>query len=228
MLSINELNKLNSNFLNKFDGIIVTNVFSLLPDFSAYEKWCIKNNKILVIDNATGISANLTNVSYQALSLHHTKPYGFGEGGLAIVDKCDYEIFLSLIEYSPMKNQKNWVTNGKLSDWSCAPIINRLKNADSWIPLYQEQANRIESIAIELGIDLLGITKTTTMSLPLLFKNKVNLKNNKFIQLGKYYQPLKQTKNTMKIYNRIINFPCHPDVKNLSKDIIIKILKTFL
>lgn len=229
MISIDELNKQNKRIFNNFDGVILTNVFGLLTDFSTYQEWCLKNNKILIIDNAAGISTNIPNISYQAFSLHHTKPYGFGEGGLAVIDECDYELFLSLIEYKPMINHhKDWLTNGKLSDWSSAPLIDRLANSDLWVPLYQMQARRIKNIAFELGISLLGDSEIPKMSLPLIFKKNIELQENKYIKLGKYYQPLKQTKNTMNIYNRILNFPCHPDVKNLDRNIIIKILKAYL
>ena len=106
----------------EYDGIIVTNPFGQAKDFSEFVKWASSKNKEILIDNAAGIYNDIPNLPYQCFSLHHTKPFGFGEGGLAVLPSEDRELFLKLIEYSPSSEieRQFWISNGKLSDLACA------------------------------------------------------------------------------------------------------------
>ena len=75
------------------NGIIVTNCFGNVVDIDKYVNWCKERNIFLVFDNAGTAytfykgknSCNYGNGSI--ISFHHTKPFGFGEGGAIIVDK---------------------------------------------------------------------------------------------------------------------------------------------
>ena len=75
------------------NGIIVTNIFGNIVDIDKYVNWSKNNNKFLIFDNAaTGYTfykgKNSVNYGHGCiLSFHHTKPFGFGEGGAIIVDK---------------------------------------------------------------------------------------------------------------------------------------------
>ena len=138
----------------EYDGIIVTNPFGQAKDFSEFVKWASSKNKEILIDNAAGISNDIPNLPYQCFSFHHTKPFGFGEGGLAVLPSEDRELFLKLIEYSPSSEieRQFWISNGKLSDLACASHLARLESAPNWLPLYDMQAKRILSIAHKLPI----------------------------------------------------------------------------
>jgi len=84
---------LDSPYIDQAKILIVTNVFGHLQDFEY-----ISQHKFpyIIFDNAASPytfldgtnSCNYACGSY--ISLHHTKPIGFGEGGLAIIDK-EYE-----------------------------------------------------------------------------------------------------------------------------------------
>lgn len=84
---------------SEIDGIIVTNVLGNVTDLQEYEDWCRKNDKLLFLDNAatsctTFKGSNSVNLGQGAIvSLHHTKPIGFGEGGVIIAD-AEYEQFI--------------------------------------------------------------------------------------------------------------------------------------
>ena len=73
--------------------MIVTNIFGNVVDIQKYESFCRENNKFLIFDNAaTGYTEykgkNCLNFGIGCtISFHHTKPFGFGEGGAIIVDK---------------------------------------------------------------------------------------------------------------------------------------------
>ena len=64
---------------------------------------------------------------YQSFSLHHTKPYGAGEGGLFLSPRDEAEAIYALLNFGPFDdNCSVWLNNGKLSDIACAFQLDRL------------------------------------------------------------------------------------------------------
>ena len=76
-----------------YDGIVFTNLFGYFSNFKQIINFCEKNKKYLLFDNAASLG---TLVNYydtlkksklnwaDAISFHHTKPWGIGEGGCLI------------------------------------------------------------------------------------------------------------------------------------------------
>jgi len=119
-----------SEFLVEYsDLVIVTNCFGHLQNIDLILQ--ALNNKNIVFDNAASPysfwkgtnSCNLGVASY--VSLHHTKPIGFGEGGLIIIDK-KYEkyarasINFGLMDDEPINDRGG---NLKMSEVSAAAIL---------------------------------------------------------------------------------------------------------
>ena len=52
----------------------------------------------------------------------------------------------------------------------------------------------------------------TPCTVPLLYKTPIFNLDNDFITVQKYYKPLLATKKAVKIYDRIVNFPCHSTI----------------
>jgi len=218
---------------NNFDAIILTNIFGIKNNLDKYYEWSIKNNKEIVIDNAAGINENLPDYPYQSLSLHHTKPFGYGEGGLMVLPEDDTDIALSLMEYRKTNNDlilKNWIGNGKLSDISAAYHLSRLSSVENWYMLYKAQSIRILNIASQLNLKPLVLGPNISMSYPFLTKKNISIEDldNPLIQLGKYYPPLAEFPNALRIYRSIINIPCHPGMLNLSNDDIKNVLSKII
>ena len=205
-----------------YDGVIVTNPFGLHTEFSGFSELQASTGVPLIIDNAAGIRPDIPDLPYQIFSLHHTKPFGAGEGGLIVVPDEDYELVLSLLEYTPIPEQHlpHWVTNGKVSDLACAAHLARLEAEPEWRPLYTMQATRIINIAYSHGFKPLMAPSLPLMSIPLIAKNPVKKESlqNEHLTLGKYYKPLAVTPNCNELYKRLVNVPCHPDVAALSRD----------
>lgn len=228
LFSLNNLAELK---LNSYDGIIVTNPFGSINNFSEYSEWAKKNDKVLLIDNAAGINKNIPDIPYQSFSLHHTKPFGFGEGGFVIIPESEKELFLKLIEYTPIKNleKKFWLNNSKISDISCAYLIERLENTEEWVPRYLAQTKRVIKIAAEHDLEPLVDKldkKIPFMSIAFVSSNKIDLESfrNEKIAFGKYYQPIKNLNNAKNIYDRVINIPTHPNVSKISDTRLHQIL----
>ena len=122
---------LDDEYLVKYsDTVIVTNVFGHLQNFNEILSKTEDRDKKLIIDNAAtpysfweGInSCNLGTASY--ISLHHTKPIGFGEGGLVIIDKKYEEavrIACNFGKHDTICNEQGG--NFKMSELSAAGIL---------------------------------------------------------------------------------------------------------
>lgn len=234
IIDFNKIKKLFEKDKNSFDGIIITNPFGLYTDFDKIIEWSRSNDKEVIIDNAAGLSEKICDHDFQSFSLHHTKPFGFGEGGLALIPKKYYDQAIGFIEYgdNQFKIPKNlWINNGKLSEISCAFILSRLNHYHKWIKEYSYQNERIKNIALKLDLKILSETTTPSMHLPFLFENEININKlkNTEVTFKKYYTPLKPLKTTTKLFNHIINIPCHPDMAKIENKKLIhtitKILK---
>ncbi len=211
---------------DSFDGVVVTNPFGLYSDLSAYADFARRTGKALLVDNAAGFFRDIPDLPWQAFSFHHTKPFGMGEGGLAVVPEAEEETLYALVNYGEgiaEEDRAHWFQNGKISDISCAMILDRLVQADDWVPRNLEQRDRVIALASELGLSPLfrpttGIPMT---SMPFLCPRPVAKEatlNSRFATFTKYYLPLADLPNVTAIYRHLLNIPCHADMAQLSDD----------
>lgn len=133
------MKKLNE-IVDEIDGIVVTNIFGHLSDCLAYESWCLKHNKLLLLDNAAtpfGTCEDgrcIHDVGHGAfVSLHETKPIGRGEGG-AIFLPSDLQIFthramnFGFNIYSNERIGHRYASNWRMSDFAAAAVCDHLDN----------------------------------------------------------------------------------------------------
>ena len=230
---------------NSINGIIVTNIFGNVVDIKKYEKWASDNNKFLIFDNAAtpytfynGKSCcNYGNGC--TISFHHTKPLGFGEGGAIIVDKKYENNIRCLNNFGIKLTDKYWVNEGnnyKMSDISAVYIIQYLDNFNKIIEkhlvLYDYFKKQIieKKLPLKLFPSFHDDKKIMPSCFCLLFDEseksykieKKLLEYNIFCR--KYYNPLKNTKNTLEIYNKILCLPCNVDMDVNDIDYIINII----
>lgn len=217
---------------NSFDGIVVVNPFGLCENFDKYIKFAQATDKFLLIDNAAGISKKLPSWPWQALSLHHTKPYGIGEGGLALTPSDSAQEFYSLLNYgAPPSDPTCWMNNGKISDISCAFLIERLEKVSDWQYLYLEQAERVYQITRGIGLTPLCPfpSPIPAMSWPYMCPSVVDSESihlSDKLAFGKYYKPIVKFSQANFLYEHMLNIPTHPSLASLpDKDLEQEILK---
>ena len=125
------------NSINSINGIIVTNIFGNVVDIDKYVEWAKLNNKFLIFDNAATAytfykGKNCVNYGNGCIiSFHHTKPFGFGEGGAIIVDKKYENAIRCLNNFGIGLTDEYWVkegNNSKMSDISAVYILQFLMN----------------------------------------------------------------------------------------------------
>ena len=209
---------------DSFDGVIATNPFGLFRDVSAVGELMARQGKPLLIDNASGLHSVIADVSWQAFSLHHTKPHGMGEGGLALVPAEAEEELYALANYAPdlpERDREHWFENGKLSDISCAFVIDRLEQLPNWGPQGLEQRERVIDIAGSCGLMPLHRPETDIpmTSMPFVSDGPIALEaidTTVSLTCTKYYRPLADLPRVTDIFQRLVNVPCHKDVAEVS------------
>lgn len=230
---------------DSINGLIVTNIFGNVVDIEKYEKFCRENNKFLIFDNAaTGYTEykgkNCLNYGMGCtISFHHTKPFGFGEGGAIIVDKKYEESIRCLNNFGIGLTDKYWVpegNNNKMSEISAIYILQYLKrNVNTIINKHNELYLYFQELMLKNNITHFNLfpsfhdNKIVPSCFCLLFDNyddKVReklLENN--IQARKYYHPLNDSKVANEIYNSILCIPCNVDMVKNDVDKIFDLLK---
>ena len=235
MLSFEELQKIP---LEDYDGVVLTNIFGLVPDFREYSNFCKQMNKLVIVDNAAGLGNHQPHhfeIPFHAFSLHQTKPFGVGEGGLIVTPAGDKELLKNMMFFAKDRVERiePYATNAKLSEISAAFLLDRFNRIPEWQVLYKAQYRRIMSVADQIGLAPLinREENTIAMSNPFLSKNPVLISSleNDILHLGKYYQPL-GTGYTQanQIFDHIINIPCHPDVAKIDTKDLLNLMRRFV
>jgi dTDP-4-amino-4,6-dideoxygalactose transaminase len=225
MLDIDELPRADS-----FDGLIVTNTFGQARNLQKYYQYAAENNKVLCVDSALALGSTQHGPN-ECISFHHTKPWGFGEGGCAIIEKKHEELFRALISFghgSSKDKINRRATNGKMSDIAAAFCISRLREMKGLKPRYQAQYKRISKIGLDLGFEILGNTTehpSTPSNVPFLAPFELPDVRHTLLPTGKYYFPLSKTHTASDVYNRIVNVPCHIGMEKLSDKTITRALE---
>lgn len=205
-----------------YDGVIVTNPLGLYSDFSAYFEFAQERRLPLLLDNAAGVAKSVPDWPWQAFSLHHTKPFGMGEGGMALTPAEHAEALYELVDYSDLTGAPgDWMTNGKLSDLSCAFILDRLERADEWIAQYALQRERVTGLCRAAGLRPLAETPPTAPLMSAAFLSDAPLPVSALSALehfppAKYYAPLYETRNARWIFDHVICIPAHAGMARLS------------
>lgn len=211
---------------DSYDGIIAVNPMGHAQSFDGVIAFARSRNLPLLLDNAAGIGTRMPDWDWQVLSLHHTKPYGMGEGGLILLPAGDLAALEPLITYGnlPPEPAEAWLNNGKISDISCAFLLDRLQDAPNWAAAAGEQRHRVIALAAELGLRPLaggGLAEVPLTSVAFLSENAVAEDLPTRLQhfaAAKYYRPLADTPQAQDIFRRILSVPSHGGMAALSDD----------
>ena len=235
------------NKLDEYDGIVVTNCFGTATNIQLYEKFCKEHNKILIFDNAASSfsyynNKNILNYGDACMvSLHHTKPIGFGEGGFIVFNKDLLESMEKTICFGYTKldrlSYNIYANNYKMSEISCIYISEYLTNLKKiynhhteLINYFISQYNEKELYKknVKLFKNYSNYNECLMATIPLLFDKPINInifiENN--IEAKKYYFPLGQNcQNSINLFNNIICLPLNLEVDHKIIDKYIDIIQ---
>ena len=215
---------LNDQYLSQYsDMVIVTNCFGHLQNLDYIVENTINKGKKLIFDNAATPysfwngtnSCNLGNASF--ISLHHTKPIGFGEGGLVIIDKEYEESVRIACNFGLVNGAFNErAGNFKMSELAAAGVLQWWDSFNSDIEVIQKQYlnNYYKELYALRDIDCFTFLHQAGEDeiffpncLPLIHKEPVNVNAYPDMDVKKYYYPLRGFANSQYVYDRIICFP---------------------
>ena len=207
---------------------IATNCFGHLLDLEEVIEKTEKRDKILVLDNATvpysfykgKNSLNYGTASY--LSLHTTKLIGFGEGGLAIIDKEYEEAVRRACEYGKVDEVFNERSgNYKMSEVAAASILQywdqfefsdmRKRTVDNYFEIRYKLRDVEGTFWPHYGDD--DDDKFFPSWCPFLYENAEESKHDNLdgILGKKYYMPLRGFSVSKTIYERIMCYSVAKD-----------------
>lgn len=225
------------------NGLIVTNIFGNVVDISKYEAWAKEHNAYLIFDNAATsytFYKNKNCINYgtgSTISFHHTKPFGFGEGGAIIVDNEYERVVRAFTNFGIGLNTDHYIvregTNGKMSDVSAAYILQYLYTKFDLIiqkhyDIYQYTVEKVKGFN---GVKLFPSFHDNFIvpsCITLLFdqyddKYEKRLLEND-IYCRKYYFPLEKTKISQVFFDQILCIPCTIDMDFTTIDTIFSTL----
>ena len=225
-------------------GIIVTNIFGNVVDIDKYETYCAKHNKYLIFDNAATAHTfykgkNSLNYGVGAtISFHHTKPFGFGEGGAIIVDKKYEKAIRCLNNFGIGLTDRYWVSEGnnnKMSEIAAIYILQYLRNnkneivqkhGELMIHFVKEMARR--NITHFKMFPSFHDTCIVPSCFCLLFDEYDETLIERLLSIGiqarKYYHPLDESKVANETFDRILCLPCNIDMTNKDVETIFDVL----
>lgn len=213
---------------DEYDAFVVSNYMGKMMSAYRYHEFAENNGKVVIYDCATSLDRCREFLVDEAVSFHHTKPWGFGEGGCVVVKPEDLHAVRSIINCGQIRNCEETIPHGsnyKMSDVAAVYLLAWLNEFSQRKELYTNNYVRISKVARHLKIDTFGLLAATPGNVPLLFdKPTLDLYNN-MVTLKKYYRPLEDLPMARKLYYHIVNFPCHPEM-NLSDEQIELVLKS--
>jgi dTDP-4-amino-4,6-dideoxygalactose transaminase len=144
---------------DSWEGLIITDLFGAQPDLSEYFEFCAAAGKPVIIDAAVSFPARrVPHVqASEIVSFHHTKPWGFGEGGCAIADAVRADKIRAYLNYGVDADPvfADFACNGKMSDSAAALILHRIETMPHWSEGYRRQRQRITILALAEGLEVL-------------------------------------------------------------------------
>lgn len=215
---------------DSYDGVIVTNPFGYKIDGEYLDEIARTCGKPVIVDNASGLGFPWPYDYPVAYSLHHTKPFGFGEGGAVVIPSESEPQVRALLNFGRVSDEttnsrtlltdRSLATNGKCSDLAAAAILARLRSRARWMPKYSEQALRVSRIVTESGLELLTGYRPddqTANAVPVVCESPVSLSelacsDGPRIAYGHYHRPLAARPVAQGLYDRIVLIPSHSDV----------------
>lgn len=233
---------LTQKVIDEYDAFIITNLFGTYPG-NIYE-WvnkCKLSNKLLIFDSASSPMTKINGVNicnfgdFSFGSLHHTKFLGFGEGGFIVLPTDLYDEFEKILGFGFSKLSIKRVhcpysSNYKMSDVTAASILQNIEryNLESHI---KNQSTFIKNLSELNGVKPFNYKEGVFYgNMSIIYDKPIDIgifrANN--IEAQKYYYPLENHKNSLFLFERMINIPLYDSLSTEQVDYMTSIVKESL
>jgi dTDP-4-amino-4,6-dideoxygalactose transaminase len=213
-------------------------------DIDKYEAFCAKHDKYLIFDNAATAHTfykgkNSLNYGVGAtISFHHTKPFGFGEGGAIIVDKKYEKSIRCLNNFGIGLTDRYWVSEGnnnKMSEIAAIYILQYLMdNKDTIVTRHTELTTHFMQSCATRGITHFRMFPSfhdkcvVPSCFCILFNNPDPFMVERLVEQGiqarKYYHPLDNSKLANETFRRILCLPCNIGMTGADIEMMLDVL----
>lgn len=190
--------------------IIITNCFGHVTNIDKILNHAHKYKQEIIFDNAAAPysfynNSNISNYGIASyISLHHTKPIGFGEGGLVIIDKSYEDLIRSIINFGMINRKPTYKgSNYKMSELSAAGILqwwdsfNIDELRDKYLLAYNYYLKYTRSILPNYSDNFFPNCLPT-------IAHKINTNG---LDVRKYYRPYVGLPNSTNLFNSIDCIP---------------------
>ncbi len=209
--------------LVKDKNLIITNLFGYLLNVPKYERFCAENDLKLILDNAATPYSfingkNSLNFGDGAvISFHHTKLLGYSEGGAIICPEHIENKIRRLINFGfdNNRNYNPYGNNYKMNEITAAAILTFLEDNFKKI---LNHSRKMLKISRDVNCPQLYSFSNHIYPMCICFLNnnfneQYLVKINKKVECKKYYKPLRELKKAVELYNKILCYPIHSDIK---------------
>lgn len=235
-------------------GILLCNTFGVgNPAVVKWEELATKYDLPIIIDSAAGLGSKYTNSTYigargdcEIFSLHATKPFAVGEGGLIVSKRPELVEDVMALQNFGFDGQRNITaigTNAKLQELSCAIGLRQLENFAARLSDRQSSLSVYKESLSKLGYSFQTNDHLSTVAFVSVIAPSETIGNEVYerllssgIEAKRYYRPLHEQKIfkdkvviassldvTNNIAARIISLPLHD---NMSEALISSIVRT--
>lgn len=240
----------------QMSGIILCNIFGV--GNKSIEKWeelSLKYNLPLIIDSAAGFGSSYTDNervglrgNCEVFSLHATKPFAVGEGGLISSRSKDFIERVKQFQNFGFDNNKKINSigiNAKMQEFNAAIGLRQLQDFDARLKSRTVSLERYRRNLEPLGFVFQDNDNLSTIPfVSVVVQNKelsdliLTELNKSSVEVRKYYEPLHYQQVLMSesvlagslsvtedVYSRILSLPLHDDMDKASIDMITNIMR---
>lgn len=213
------------------DAVIVVRPYGIWTDISDIADMCQRRGIHLIVDNAAGLGVDLDIVnrfrirnSIEVFSLHATKPFGVGEGGIiAAPTQIQGRIRTALnFGIDPISHSNSFRgINGKMSELTAAVALAALEGISNRVLIRQTMASgyiaRAEAAGYELYCTDFG--RSPWQCFPIRISIKIEMDRlisacaARGLQVRRYYRPVlaQYCENSTKLSDTTLCLPIYDD-----------------
>lgn len=245
---------INAN-ISKVSGILFCNVFGVADDYiKKWEELAKKYNIPLLIDSAAGFGSKYKSGEYigsrgdcEVFSLHATKPFGVGEGGLIASKSKELILHLRQLQnfgFDSKREVSNIGTNAKMQEINCAIGLKQLEGYEERLESRRQVLKNYKDSLVKKGFvfqknDELSSVAFASVIIPdgISIVKLMEKLADAGIETKRYYSPLhlqkafkdlsklaSTLKNTELISSNILSLPVHDFMEKRKVNKIINIL----
>lgn len=257
--NIEQAEQLISEYANDVAGILLCNIFGVgNTEINHWEQLAAKHNLPLVIDSAAGFGSRYSGTEKvggrgdcEVFSMHATKPFAIGEGGLITSRNEDFIRKVRSWQnfgFETDRNVHRIGTNAKLQEVNAAIGLRQIEHFEERLNLRRNTLNEYKSDLVGLGVQFQENDELSTVPFvsalfetPAIAQRVHSCLLESGVEARRYYPPLhrqellKQYSHpslslevTENVADRIISLPVHDNMKTEDVHMITEAIRACL